>query len=91
LSTWILPSLRYSSINYKDALAASGAGKIIRRFPCVGGIDGCGTVVSSADTRFKTRRRVLVTGAGLSGARWRILRYLRLDVWVLGAQRPQLA
>lgn len=42
----------FSSINYKDALAATGAGKIIRRFPCVGGIDLCGTVVSSADGRF---------------------------------------
>ena len=29
----------YSSVNYKDALAATGAGRIIRRFPCVGGID----------------------------------------------------
>ena len=43
----------WSSVNFKDALAATGAGKIIRRFPCVGGVDGCGTVVSSSDTRFK--------------------------------------
>jgi putative YhdH/YhfP family quinone oxidoreductase len=43
----------YSSINYKDALAATGAGKIIRRFPCVGGIDGAGIVESSADPAFK--------------------------------------
>ena len=43
----------YSSINYKDALAATGAGKIIRRFPCVGGIDLSGTVIDSGDPRFK--------------------------------------
>jgi alcohol dehydrogenase len=51
----------YSSINYKDALAATGAGKIIRRFPCVGGIDGCGTVEASTDARFKAGDRVIAT------------------------------
>ncbi|MFV0371028.1 MAG: alcohol dehydrogenase catalytic domain-containing protein, partial [Azonexus sp.] len=51
----------FSSINYKDALAATGAGKIIRRFPCVGGIDLCGTVVSSADARFKAGDAVIAT------------------------------
>lgn len=51
----------YSSINYKDALAATGAGKIIRRFPCVGGIDLSGTVVSSADARFKAGDPVIAT------------------------------
>ena len=45
--------VHYSSINYKDALAATGAGRIIRRFPCVGGIDLAGEVVESADARFK--------------------------------------
>ncbi|HEY6506702.1 MAG TPA: oxidoreductase, partial [Vicinamibacterales bacterium] len=39
----------YSSVNYKDALAATGAGKILRRFPLVGGIDVAGTVDSSTD------------------------------------------
>ncbi len=53
---------RYSSVNYKDALAATGVGKVIRRFPCVGGIDVSGTVASSSDTRFKTGDEVLVTG-----------------------------
>lgn len=52
----------YSSVNYKDALAATGAGKIIRRFPCVGGIDVAGVVVSSQDIRFKAGEKVLVTG-----------------------------
>jgi NADPH2:quinone reductase len=51
-----------SSVNYKDALAATGAGKIIRRFPLIGGIDVSGTVVSSGDTRFREGAAVLVTG-----------------------------
>lgn len=52
----------YSSVNYKDALAATGAGKVIRRFPCVGGIDVAGVVVSSHDPRFAPGDNVLVTG-----------------------------
>ncbi|UCV27255.1 oxidoreductase [Ferribacterium limneticum] len=51
----------YSSINYKDALAATGAGKIIRRFPCVGGIDLSGTVLESSDPRFKAGDLVIAT------------------------------
>lgn len=51
----------YSSVNYKDALAATGAGKIIRRFPCVGGIDLSGTVMASADPRFKVGDPVIAT------------------------------
>ena len=50
-----------SSVNYKDALAATGAGKIIRRFPCVGGIDMAGTVETSADPRFVPGDRVIAT------------------------------
>jgi acrylyl-CoA reductase (NADPH) len=55
----------YSSINYKDALAATGAGKIMKRFPLVGGIDVAGTVAASTDARFKEGDAVLVTGYGL--------------------------
>jgi alcohol dehydrogenase len=51
----------YSSVNFKDALAATGAGKIIRRFPCVGGIDLCGHVMSSGDKRFKEGDAVIAT------------------------------
>lgn len=65
----------YSSINYKDALAITGAGKVIRRFPCIAGIDGCGTVIESADARFKAGDAVIATSydigvshdGGLSG------------------------
>lgn len=52
----------YSGVNYKDALAATGAGKVIRRFPCVGGIDVAGVIESTQDARFKAGDRVLVTG-----------------------------
>jgi NADPH2:quinone reductase len=58
----------FSSVNYKDALAATGAGKIMRRFPLVGGIDVSGTVVSSSDPRFATGDQVLVTGYDLGAA-----------------------
>ena len=51
----------YSSVNFKDALAATGAGKIIRRFPCNGGIDLSGTVESSDDPRFKAGDQVIAT------------------------------
>jgi len=53
--------VHYASINYKDALAATGAGKIIRRFPCVGGIDLAGDVVHSDDARFKVGDAVIAT------------------------------
>ncbi|MCL1824377.1 MAG: oxidoreductase [Betaproteobacteria bacterium] len=57
----VLIRVHFSSINYKDALAATGAGKVIRRFPCVGGIDLSGEVVESADPRFKTGDAVIAT------------------------------
>ena len=53
--------VHYSSVNYKDALAATGAGKIIRRFPCVGGIDMSGDVVESEDPRFRPGDKVIAT------------------------------
>lgn len=62
----VVVAVQYSSINYKDALAATGAGKILRRYPLVGGIDLAGTVKSSDDARFAPGDTVLVTGGGLS-------------------------
>jgi NADPH2:quinone reductase len=56
----------YSDINYKDALAATGAGRILRKYPLVGGIDLAGVVESSTDSRCKRGDHVLVTGCGLS-------------------------
>ncbi len=55
----------YSSVNYKDALAATGKGRIIRHFPMVAGIDVAGVVASSSNPRFSTGDPVLVTGCGL--------------------------
>lgn len=59
----------YSSVNFKDALAGTGEGKILRRFPLVGGIDVAGHVVASSDPAFKEGDAVLVTGCGLSEVR----------------------
>lgn len=56
----------HSTINFKDALAATGAGKILRRYPLVGGIDLAGTVVSSSDAGIGVGQPVLVNGCGLS-------------------------
>ncbi len=56
----------WSDINYKDALAATGAGRILRRYPLVGGVDLSGIVESSSDPRYAPGDPVLVTGCGLS-------------------------
>jgi acrylyl-CoA reductase (NADPH) len=58
----------FSSVNYKDALAATGAGKIIRRFPLIGGVDVAGTVESSDDARLKAGDPVVVMGYDLGVA-----------------------
>lgn len=61
-------SVRYSSLNYKDGLAVTGKGKILRRVPMVPGIDLAGTVLESASPTFKPGDEVLVTGYGLGEA-----------------------
>ncbi|WP_297204239.1 MDR family oxidoreductase [uncultured Pluralibacter sp.] len=60
----------WSSLNYKDALAITGKGKIIRNFPMVPGIDFAGTVHSSEDPRFHTGERVILTGWGVGENHW---------------------
>jgi len=62
----VVVRVSHSTINYKDALAATGAGKILRRYPLNGGIDLAGVVVSSEDTDFQPGTEVLVNGCGLS-------------------------
>lgn len=59
----------WSSVNYKDALAGSGKGRILRRPVLVGGIDVAGHVVASRDSRWREGDAVLVTGCGLSETR----------------------
>lgn len=75
----------YSSVNYKDALAGTGKGKILRRFPLVGGIDVAGHVVESRDPKFREGDEVLVTGSGLSETRdGGYAEYARLESqWVI--------
>ncbi len=64
----VVIAAEYSSINYKDALGATGRGRIFKKFPIIAGIDVAGKVVSSNDARFKAGDAVLVTGCGLGEA-----------------------
>jgi NADPH2:quinone reductase len=65
----VLVRVSHSGINYKDALAATGKGRILRRYPLVGGIDLAGVVEHSQVPAFKAGDAVLVTGGGLSETR----------------------
>lgn len=65
----VLVKLTYSSVNFKDALAGTGKGKILRRYPMNGGIDAAGYVAESSDPAFKEGDAVLCTGCGLSETR----------------------
>jgi acrylyl-CoA reductase (NADPH) len=60
----VVVRLDYASVNYKDALAATGKGRIIRRFPCVGGIDASGIVERSDSPRFQAGDEVIVHSHG---------------------------
>jgi putative YhdH/YhfP family quinone oxidoreductase len=75
----------YSSVNYKDALAGTGKGRILRQYPLNGGIDVAGHVVASSDPAFKEGDAVLCTGSGLSETRdGGFAQYARLDArWTI--------
>ena len=62
----VVVRVTHSTINYKDALAATGKGRILRKYPLNGGIDLAGVVVSSEDADFQPGAQVLVNGCGLS-------------------------
>ena len=66
----VLVDVRWSTLNYKDALAITGAGKIVRSFPFVPGIDLAGTVERSDDPRFAPGDEVLLTGWGVGERHW---------------------
>ncbi len=66
----VLVEVHWSTLNYKDALAITGAGKIIRRFPFVPGIDFAGIVRESADPRFRPGDPVILTGWGVGERHW---------------------
>src|SRR5260370_1182272 len=63
----VVVRVAYSSVNYKDALAATGKGRILRRPSTIGGIDFAGTVVSSSDPRFAKGDAVVTTGGEYVG------------------------
>ncbi|MFT4257588.1 MAG: YhdH/YhfP family quinone oxidoreductase [Pseudoxanthomonas sp.] len=85
----VVIQVAYSSVNYKDALAGTGKGRILRNFPLVGGIDVAGHVVASTDAKFKEGDAVLVTGCGLSETRdGGYAQYARLPAkWVIPLPR----
>ena len=62
--------VKYSSLNYKDGLAITGKGKIIRNFPMVPGIDLSGVVSQSDDPRYKEGDEVVLTGWGVGENHW---------------------
>ena len=82
----VLIKVAYSSVNYKDALAGTGKGRILRRYPLNGGIDVAGRVVVSTDPAFKEGDAVLCTGSGLSETRdGGYAEYARLEArWTIG-------
>jgi acrylyl-CoA reductase (NADPH) len=66
----VLISVAYSTLNYKDGLAVTGKGKIIRNYPMVPGVDFVGTVAESASPRFKPGDQVILTGWGVGERHW---------------------
>ena len=81
----VLVKVTYSSVNYKDALAGAGKGRILRAYPLNGGIDVAGHVVASTDPAFREGDAVLCTGSGLSETRdGGYAEYARLDArWTI--------
>ncbi|PWI31772.1 oxidoreductase [Vibrio albus] len=66
----VLVAVDYSSLNYKDGLAITGKGKIVRNFPMVPGIDFAGKVISSSDERYQEGDEVVLTGWGVGENHW---------------------
>ena len=66
----VLIDVEYSSLNYKDGLAITGLGRIVRQFPMIPGIDLAGRVVESKDARYKTGDQVVLTGWGVGEGHW---------------------
>lgn len=62
--------VEYSTLNYKDALAITGKGPVVRKFPMVPGIDLAGRVVASSDVRYSLGERVVLNGWGVGETHW---------------------
>lgn len=63
-------AVTYSSLNYKDGLAITGKGKVVRQFPMIPGIDFSGKVICSQDSRYQTGDKVILTGWGVGENHW---------------------
>ncbi len=63
-------AVQYSTVNYKDALVATGAGGLVKQYPHVPGIDFAGSVIKSDDPRYKTGDQVILTGWRVGEVRW---------------------
>ncbi|MFT5558371.1 MAG: acrylyl-CoA reductase (NADPH), partial [Sphingobacteriales bacterium] len=66
----VLIAVDYSSLNYKDGLAITGKGRVVRQFPMVPGIDLAGQVVESKDERYQAGDNVVLTGWGVGEGHW---------------------
>ncbi|HDT0719106.1 TPA: oxidoreductase [Proteus mirabilis] len=66
----VIVDVHYSTLNYKDGLAITGKGKILRQFPMVPGIDFSGVVHHTEDPRFHIGQHVLLTGWGVGENHW---------------------
>ena len=66
----VLVAVEYSTLNYKDALALTNKGPVVRLWPMVPGIDGAGTVIDSRHPRWQAGDRVLHNGWGVGESRW---------------------
>src|SRR5215211_3933004 len=66
----VLLKVAYSSLNYKDALAAQGHPGVVRKLPHVPGIDAAGEVIESSDPRFAPGQRVIATSYEIGAERW---------------------
>jgi acrylyl-CoA reductase (NADPH) len=66
----VLIAVDYSTLNYKDGLAVTGAGKVVRNFPIVPGIDLAGMVLTSATAEFQPGQPVILTGWGIGERHW---------------------
>ena len=62
--------IAYSSLNYKDSLAITGKGPVVRRFPMVPGIDLVGTIEESDNPQYKVGDEVLLNGWGVGETHW---------------------
>lgn len=58
----VLVEVEYSNLNYKDGLCMTGGGRLVREYPHIPGVDMVGTVLESADDRYKAGDKVIVTG-----------------------------